>query len=79
MAHSHSTGLGQGPENDGFLYITLCTVRTTQGQRQGTIVFYCACPCLCPGPGPKVKPVCCMGEKEKRLSSLLKILKILES
>ena len=34
MAHSHSTGLGQGPENGGFLYTTLCTVRTTQGQGQ---------------------------------------------
>ena len=38
------------------LYITLCTVHTTQGKGQihGTIVFYCAhpVPYPCPWPGP---------------------------
>ena len=50
--------LGQGPGPRpglgmmGFC-ITLCTVHTTQGQGQETIVFYCArsSPCPCSGPG----------------------------
>ena len=50
MAHTHCTGPGQGPGQGpgtmGF-YITLCTVHTTQGQVQGTIVSYFARP----GPG----------------------------
>ena len=33
MAHSHWMGPGPGPEMMG-LYIMLCTVHTTQGQRQ---------------------------------------------
>ena len=32
---------GQGQGNDGFQFLQ-CTVHTTQGQGQGTIVFYCA-------------------------------------
>ena len=53
MAHSHWTGPGQGPEMMG-LYITLCTVHTTQGQELITIIFYYAHPgpCPCPSPGP---------------------------
>ena len=52
-------------ETMGF-YITLCTVHTTQGQGQGTIVFYCARPdpgpgpCPCPDPCPDPSPVQCV-------------------
>ena len=57
MAYAHCTvsaqvqGLGLGPGTMGF-YITPCIVYITQGQgqKQGTIVFYCARPC--PGLSP---------------------------
>ena len=54
MVHTHCMGQGQGLEMMGF-YIMLCTTHTTQGQGQGTIVFYSAHsgPCPCSGPGPK--------------------------
>ena len=38
-------------EITGFC-IMLCTVPTTQGQGQGTIVFYCVHPSPCSGPSP---------------------------
>ena len=44
-------------EKKGF-NITLCPVHTTQGQAQGTIVFYCVSVGRCPCPGPD--PVQCV-------------------
>ena len=59
MSHTHCTGPGQGPGSDGF-YMMLCAVHTTQGQGQkhGTIVFYCVHPV--PGPRPCPGPAQCV-------------------
>ena len=62
MIHTHCTGPGQGPGTMGF-YIMLCTVHTTQGLGQGTIVLYRACP----GPGP-VPEQCIYGPRILKLS-----------
>ena len=60
-AQTHCTGAGaEAGQGHGMglgtmgLYITLCTVHTTQGQAHRTIVSYCASPvpCPCPSPGP---------------------------
>ena len=44
MAHSHCTGPGQGPGNDGFLYYAMyCTHYTETGTETGKRCFL-----LCP-------------------------------
>ena len=46
----HGTGTRTGT-GKRWVIISLCSVHTTQGQGQGTIVFYCAHLSPCRGPG----------------------------
>ena len=66
MAHSQCTERDRDRDQETMgLYITLCTVHTTQGhgQEHGTIVSYCAHPSPCAGPG-SVQCVWAINEEE---------------